>query len=169
MENWLPVHDFEGLYEVSDLGRVRRVGRRVLKATINPQTGYENVTLCRAPVQITKAVHRIVIETFTGPCPEGLIVNHIDGDKINNAHLNLEYVTYSENMQHAVRLGLLINFAVTRGEESATAKITEAQAVVIKAAWHAGGETTRQISTRLVVPLYCVRNIAQGRTWKHLP
>jgi hypothetical protein len=53
-------------------------------------------------------VHTMVALAFLGPRPDGLQINHIDGDCQNNAASNLEYCTASENMKHAVRLELIV-------------------------------------------------------------
>lgn len=120
VEEWRPVVGFEGLYEVSSLGDVRRIGpaaktghgrgggavigRHVRKHMI--PGGYWHVQLWRKGGPKTLLVHRVVAAVFIGPLPDGKEVNHLDGDKANNAATNLEYVTRSENMQHAYRTGL---------------------------------------------------------------
>src|SRR5580704_4483135 len=50
--------------------------------------------------------HQLVMELFVGPCPENKEINHIDGNKSNNKLSNLEYITRSQNMNHAYKLGL---------------------------------------------------------------
>jgi len=55
----------------------------------------------------SRRVHRIVMETFVGPLPPGMETNHIDGNKLNNNLTNLEYVTHTENMEHAGNEGLM--------------------------------------------------------------
>ena len=66
------------------------------------------VTLSKNGKYKPTKVHKLVAAAFIGPRPEGLEINHIDGDHQNNAASNLEYCTQSENMKHAVRLGLVI-------------------------------------------------------------
>lgn len=109
-EQWKEFAD--GFYEVSNLGRIRRAkpGRnarvgRILKTCPN-SVGYPQVDITYSGNRKTRAVHRIVAEAFLGPCPVGMQVNHIDGDKTNNNVSNLEYVTGIENAHHAMRTGL---------------------------------------------------------------
>lgn len=100
---WQPCYD--GDYSVSGCGRVRRdspengacVGR-ILKQSVSGK-GYLAVNLHRNGRKFRQYVHRIVAETFLGPCPDGLEVHHRDGDKSNNAATNLEYVTHLENVR----------------------------------------------------------------------
>lgn len=110
-EIWKPFWD--GKYEVSNLGRARRSapGRRTaagrLLSPISLSVGY----LAIRPVQNGKNrqayVHDLVAHAFVGPKPDGYCVNHIDGNKKNNAASNLEYVTHRRNMEHASETGLM--------------------------------------------------------------
>lgn len=93
-----------GPYAVSNLGRVRN-GERLKKPSVSGN-GYLIFGLFRAGQRTNVLVHRAVAEAFIGPCPAGLQVNHIDGNKQNARADNLEYVTRSENGQHATRTGL---------------------------------------------------------------
>ena len=111
MEQWKPIQEFNGEYEVSNLGRVRSMKRyygmvgRIMPQTIQ-RTGYSAVTLWMNNKAYCRKVHRLVIEAFT-PNPDSLpCINHIDGNKLNNHVNNLEWCTYQHNMQHAVRTGL---------------------------------------------------------------
>lgn len=112
-EEWRPVVGYEGIYEVSNVGRVRSVPRvdaagRVRAPKIKAQTlsnGYPMVLLYKDRKQRAARVHVLVAEAFLGPRPPGLVVNHIDHDKTNNQTENLEYVTQLENIQAAVRAG----------------------------------------------------------------
>ena len=110
-EQWKPIQEFNGEYEVSNLGRVRSMKRyygvvgRIMPQTIQ-RKGYYAVTLWMNNKAYCRKVHRLVIEAFT-PNPDSLpCINHIDGNKLNNHIDNLEWCTYQQNMQHAVRTGL---------------------------------------------------------------
>ena len=110
-EQWKPIQEFNGEYEVSNLGRVRSMKRyygvvgRIMPQTIQ-RKGYYAVTFWMNNKAYCRKVHRLVIEAFT-PNPDNLpCINHIDGNKLNNHVRNLEWCTYQANMQHAVRTGL---------------------------------------------------------------
>lgn len=127
-EIWRDVVDYEGIYEVSNRGRVRSLDRVVkandgviykrkgkyMKITIN-KYGYPTVRLSKDGSTNTKSVHRLVANSFLGE--SNLIVNHKDGIKNNNNLENLEFVTQKENMVHAVSNGLIRNFALENEKE----------------------------------------------------
>ena len=97
---WRIVPGFEN-YEISDLGQIRSK-RGVLKPFLNPD-GYPQVDLGGN----RRTIHRLVALVFLGEKPApNLVVNHKDGVKTNNSVANLEYVTHSEDVLHAWRLGL---------------------------------------------------------------
>lgn len=111
-EEWRDVVGYEGLYQVSNLGRVRRMhsGRRDLPPTVlkprkistsRRKTNYLSVNLCRESKVRSYQVHRLVAQAFI-PNPENKPqVNHIDGDPSNNNVKNLEWCTQKENIRHA--------------------------------------------------------------------
>lgn len=98
-ETWKPVVGYEGLYEVSDWGRVKSVGRgkeRILKLTPNT-LGYLQVSLHKNGEQKTCKVHQLVMRAFVGECPDGYEVDHYDWDRKNNRLNNLRYIPAKEN------------------------------------------------------------------------
>ena len=127
LETWKPVKGYEGLYEVSDRGRVKSLEREIsfksknqfgvfytgykapekILTPIVHKSGYLVVNLYFADTHKTKTIHRLVAEAFIDK-PDGKSqVNHIDGNKVNNSVGNLEWVTPSENIKHAYKTALL--------------------------------------------------------------
>lgn len=97
MENWKPVAGYEGLYEVSDMGRVRSlVTNRVLKPGYN-NCGYIQVLLCKSGHRKNALIHRLVANAFVPNPDMKPCVNHLDENKKNNVASNLEWCTYKEN------------------------------------------------------------------------
>jgi len=110
METWKPIKDYEGLYEVSNLGRVHSIksGLHLKPAAVgDPRLpGHLIVNLSKNGKYKCCLVHRLVATAFI-PNPENHpIVNHKDGNKQNNAVENLEWCTQKENVAHALREGL---------------------------------------------------------------
>lgn len=110
---WMVIPGLNDEFEAAADGRVRRVKfkgcpyrGRVLKPSLD-RNGYPKVAVHVAGKRKWIPVHRLIAVTFLGPRPPGLQIDHIDGDKTNNAASNLEYVTGSENMRRAFRLGLV--------------------------------------------------------------
>lgn len=119
-EIWKPIPDYEGLYEASNLGRVRSVhkkitysklhGKRVWSGRIlHPKHGDEKigyrVDLWKNGEHKTFLVARLVCMSFKGK--SDLTVNHKDGDRLNNNIENLEWLTRADNIRHAFNTGLM--------------------------------------------------------------
>lgn len=111
MEVWREIQGYEGIYDISSEGHIRRRGHGSYRP-IQPYKGTKGYYCIRLISGRTKryfAVHRLVAQAFI-PNPEGKTqVNHIDGNKHNNTVSNLEWVTAKENAEHALSHGLRIN------------------------------------------------------------
>lgn len=105
LEEWLPytVPPFDGKYEVSSAGRVRRNGKILAQSSSNSKKDnwYRVITIHKDNVGKTMRVHRLVAQTFLAN-PEGKPqVNHLDGNKTNNNVSNLAWATAAENERHS--------------------------------------------------------------------
>lgn len=106
MENWKDIPNYENLYQISDLGRIKSLySNKILKPSFD-KFGYARFSATKNKVQKTLRIHRIVMDVFS-PSKIKMQVNHIDGDKTNNRLNNLEWCTDSENKLHAYANGLM--------------------------------------------------------------
>jgi hypothetical protein len=117
IETWRDIPDYEGFYEVSNMGNVRSVDREVwngytfflkkgrpLKLKYN---NYVEIHLCKEGKVKKHYVHRLVLASHYGYNPLLPHCNHLDGDHYNNHIDNLEWTTLLENNRHAHRIGLV--------------------------------------------------------------
>lgn len=108
-EIWVDIDDYEGLYKVSNLGRIKSLDfNHTGKVGILTQkdNNYLEVKLSKNKIPKYKSVHRLVAIAFIPNPLNKPQVNHISGDKTDNRISNLEWNTRSENMQHAYDIGL---------------------------------------------------------------
>jgi hypothetical protein len=148
-EVWRPVVGYEGLYEVSDMGRVRSMDRwllcrdgqlqwhrsKVLKPLDNGK-GYRGVSLsnlCESVKPIRLYVHSIVLESFIGPRPSDHQAAHGDGDRSNNRLSNLRWATVSDNNADKLDHG-----THQFGEQNPSAILNEADVLSIRQRYRRG-------------------------------
>lgn len=103
-EIWKDIIGFEGLYKISNLGRVKNYKEKLLKYCIDTR-GYYKLTLCKDKKRYDKTVHRLIAENFIDNPENKPCVNHINSNRLDNRIHNLEWVTYSENNKHAHKFG----------------------------------------------------------------
>jgi hypothetical protein len=154
-EIWKPAKDYEGLYEISNQGRVRGLDRKdprgiTVKGVIlkfqEDKDGYYRVNLCKSGKKKPFRVNRLVAINFIEN-PDNLpVVNHKDGNKKNNKVENLEWCTRSENDLHAFRTGLRVPYNGGTNKHIAkvdihTNKILETYASITEAASEIGVTT----------------------------
>ena len=107
MEIWKEIKDYEGIYQISNLGRVKsfKYGKEKLLKNIINSRGYYNVHLFKNNHREKKTLHQLVAFAFLNhtPCGMELVVNHKDLNKLNNRVENLEIVTQKENYNHHIK------------------------------------------------------------------
>ena len=118
-EVWKPIKGYEGLYEVSNLGRVKSLPKKRINGTnfyiqkeriLKPQlktNRYLGVGLIKNKIHKNFLIHRLVAKAFIDNPYNLPQINHIDCNKLNNNADNLEWCTQKQNLEHAFKNGLL--------------------------------------------------------------
>ena len=171
-ETWKDIQGYEGFYQVSSLGRVKSLARRVpnngsyqdrpekiLSQSTHYKNGYKSVVFTVNRKQKRLLVHRLVLMTFN-PIEENLEVNHIDGNKDNNCLFNLEWSTRKQNVNHAFDSDLMCV-----GESHHNTFLKEKEVAHIKFLINKGC-SNRDIALKYKVKTSLIYSIKRGRTWK---
>lgn len=181
-EVFVDIQGYEGYYQVSNYGNVKSLDRvikektgktqtlkgRILKPRINPG-GYYYVGLGKNGTRATFAIHQLVARAFIPNPNKKRTINHINGNKLSNSVSNLEWSTYSENLEHAYKTGL--RQAVKPSEvacKNYRRKLTPEQVVEIKRLLAAGNLTHKEIATKFSVARSTITEIKLVKRWKHL-
>jgi hypothetical protein len=174
-EVWLPVVGYEGLYEVSDQGRVRGLARmkkskngsqslwpaRVLKQ-FKRCPRYWSVRLSREGKAVNYNVHSLVAQAFLGEKPEGLIVLHGADGSLDNSLANLNYGSYKQNSLDKHRDGTYLC-----GERCHSSKLTESQVQEIRRQ-SAAGALQQSLAETFGIGQTAISAIIRRQTWAHL-
>lgn len=176
MTLWKPVKGYEGIYEVSNDGRVKSLARlkecghpgakqmtkeRLLKIKAD-RMGYPRVKLSKNGVAKLIPLHRVVALSFVENPHNKPEVNHIDGDKTNNLPDNLEWATRSENLKHAFDKKLK---CAIKGEENNKSKLKAEQVLKIRLLRNEGVKLV-DIADKFGVTAANVSEIVNFKTWK---
>lgn len=170
-EIWRWIADYEGLYQISNYGRVKSFPRyrrhkesKILKPSCDSM-GYLKIGLNKDGDSRKFAIHRLVAQAFI-PNPNNLPeVNHKDGHPLNCYVENLEWATKSENMQHAIKMGLL-----KTGTNNVRAKLTAEQVRYIRKMYRPFDRKfgARALARKFNVSLAIVKDVIHGKTYKNV-
>lgn len=170
-EEWKEIAGYDGMYEVSNLGRVRswhdKTSAKECPHVLSQGNtrGYRVVNLPRLDRdgRYTPLVHRLIAETFIGPPPfEGATVNHKDYDKANNRMENLEWISQSDNVKHSKDI-----IPRNKGEANHS-KLKEFQVKEIRRRWIENRETLTSLANEFGVSLQTCSAIVKRKKWKYL-
>lgn len=156
---WRPVVGFEGVYEVSSCGQVRRVGAAANRKLFRRGCGYDAIYLTDGPRRVCKLVHALVLESFVGPRPYGNVARHLNGIRADNRLQNLAWGTPQENSDDMRRHG-----TSPAGERNGRAKLTDGAVVEIRASRLPFGVLAEKFS----VSLRTVIEVRAGLRWRHV-
>lgn len=175
MEVWKDVKGFEGLYQVSNTGKVKSLPRMELitgrheepyyrkraEKLLSQRNGvYKNVNLYRGSEPSNRLVHRLVAEAFM-PNPLGMPeVNHLDGDKFNNHLDNLEWADREGNAKHSCHK--------TTGSKCGTSKLKEVDVYEIAQLLLEGQLTQKEIGEMYNISNHAIFRIKAGYNWAWL-
>jgi hypothetical protein len=176
-EEWRAVVGFEGQYEVSSLGRVRSIDRyqtyesvrggkavavtRFLKGKLlRPGWTGSHLTVAIGKGN-SQTVHHLMLEAFVGPRPPGHEGCHYDDDGRRNVLENLSWGTRSKNLHDAIRNGRQKVGTAKKNAKLSDEKVRDIRALLCTA-------TDYQISKIFGVSDATIRQVRNGRTWKHV-
>jgi hypothetical protein len=175
-ERWLPVVGEEGVYEVSDSGRVRSLPRiirfvRAGKPSSMSKPGVlmrPGIVLGYLQVSLTgrkqRKVHHLVLNAFVGPCPPGMEARHLDGVRDNPRLDNLCWGTKLENAADRKTHG-----SQCLGESHGRAKVTEADVTAIRKRYAEGGIRQVDLGDQYGICQTKISAIVRREHWKHVP
>lgn len=162
-EEWRDIEGYEGVYQVSSMGRVRNTTKKNGK-TISVFTrgrGYGGVALRKNNAPVSVYVHRLVAMAFINKPEYANIVNHKNGIKKDNRVENLEWCNHAENSKHAIATGLIRQ----RGENSSSAKFTLKEVIMIKKFYSLNRISIREVSELLDVSFTCIQQIINNKRY----
>lgn len=181
-ELWAPFPEYEDLYEVSNMGRVRTVLHKfedlkrskkvmrlfwghIIKKPNSDKDGYQSIMVSRNGERSYRKVHRMVAIAFLDNPNNLPDVNHINGVKHDNRLSNIEWVSHRDNILHCYSHRLHSGI----GEAHCWNKLKTEQVLRIREMWEQKEASRMEISKRFGVSEGCVSNIIYRKTWKHLP
>lgn len=168
-EIWKDIQGYESAHQISNKGRWRTLDRMVpagnnkfrfsagqIRRPLIASSGYRTAVLRKNGKQVIRYIHRLVLETFIGPCPKGMECLHKDGNRANNKLNNLRWGTRSENVWDSIK------HKTYRGAR----KLTEQQVIQIKFLRTNQGKTCKELAVKFGVDSETIRDIINGRSWK---
>lgn len=173
-EEWRWVPNWPA-YEVSDQGRVRghwtnslreglrEIGSESILLSPDEVMGYFQVTLYHFGLCKRFKVHKLVLETFVGPCPPGMEARHLDGNRKRNYLSNLCWGTKKENQKDR-----LIHGTSVLGSGNGRALLSEEDVKEIKRLLRKNELTVTEIAEQFCVKRSVIYDIKQGRSWSHV-
>lgn len=152
-------------YEISNQGRVRHIRLGRLLSTPKINTGYKTFSYVLDKIVHRTFVHRAVLETFVGLCPDGMQGSHLNGDRHDNRLSNLVWESMSKNQLRKNNHGTMSRL---KGELHGQSKLNAQQVIEIRNTTIDEINTKTVIAARYGVTAMTIHDILTGKSWKHL-
>lgn len=160
-DTWQPIEGFDK-YLISTMGEVYSLRSEILlKPVLDKRYGHQYVFLYANGKSHKKFIHRLVLETYGGPCPPGMECRHLDGDPSNNKRSNLEWGTRQENTDDKKLHG-----TVPKGEVCKTAVLKADDVIAIREVY--GTISSRKLAKKYGVSHTAIIRAAKGTKWAHI-
>ncbi len=180
VEKWKPIKNYEGIYEISSLGRVRsyyeinnslgqiRKTNTVskFKTLSTDMDGYKRVNLYakdKGLKPVNKSVHILVLNAFIGECPKDKEGSHLDGDITNNRLSNLQWENHLDNESRKI-----IHGTRPMGEKHKSSKLTETDILDIRNSYIKYKVTQKQLAEKYNVCENNIYLIVNNKAWRHI-
>jgi predicted XRE-type DNA-binding protein len=171
-EIWKDVVGYEGFYQISNTGRLKRIlklrkyrdyNSKILSPVKDKDGYYRTSIVCENKKRKTVIIHRLVAESFINNPLNKKCVNHINGIKDDNRVNNLEWATVLENNLHAIKTGLKKSLS---GEKHNLVKINGDQVNSIRSEWSTGNFKQKEIALKYGLQQSQISRIVNYVRWK---
>lgn len=125
--------------------------------------GYSQANLCCKGKMYARATHQLILETFVGPCPDGMECRHLNGNKQDNRLKNLCWGTHKENVADRDKHG-----QTAIGEQQGQSKLTEINIQNIRRYYATGHYSQHELAKVFGVCVANINKIVHQKTWKHI-
>lgn len=173
-EKWKIIEEFPNVL-ISNKGNIKSL-ETLKDRTSHINSGYKLIALENEKGRYSRLVHRLVAQAFI-PNPENKpCVNHLNGIKTDNRVKNSEWVAYKENIEHAVKTGLIDHSKRKnpshklhpRDEDNKLTKATKEQVIEMRKMYDSGNYVLRELSDKFGMSISVIWRIVNRKTWKHI-
>lgn len=167
-EIWKDIIGFEGLYQFSNLYRIKKlINNKILKIFVD-SCGYPSVNLSKNNKRGPIRIHRLVLEYFVGICPSGMECRHLNGTRTDYKIENLKWGTRSENVKDSIKHGTKTNptWFDNKGTKNGNSKLIDKDLLEIRKLINEGNLMQKEIARRYNVSPQTICDIKNKRTWK---
>ena len=152
-------------YRITKTGRVFSLwfGRFLKPGSVTG--GYPAVILCEGGKQLTRTIHRLLLETFVGPCPEGMVCRHLNGNPKDFRLKNLVWGSAEDNWKDRKQHG---RTCAPKGTRNGAAKVTEGEVKQIRHCYQQGNCTLDDLAKVFNISRSQTGRIVRREGWKHI-